>query len=181
MNTVNEKYSRITFGLLFLSMISFPPMTIYIIIKMVTNTNVDYLDNYLSVKKCAKCFLWIPGIFTIISLFSIGTEDYESIFSTVITLWIYYGVFALIFFIRASKMKQYNRYFEELYANAATNNNIFQQGSLYNNPVEDYIYEEETNVEYRVVICNSCGAKKQIAIGRRDKCDYCDSPLEAKA
>ncbi len=179
MNTVNEKYSGFTFGLLFLSMISFPPMTIYIIIKMVINSNVDYLDNYLSVKKCAKCFLWIPGILTIISLFSIGESEFGSIVNAILFLWVYYGVFAVIFFVRASKMKEYNRYYEELYANAATNNSSLQKDSIDNNPVDDYLYEEEVNVDYKVVICNSCGAKKQIVIGRRDKCDYCDSPLEA--
>lgn len=68
MNRLNEKYGRITFGFLLLSMISFPPMTIYLLYKIVRNTNIDTQDNYLSITKCAKCFVCIPTIFLIMGL-----------------------------------------------------------------------------------------------------------------
>lgn len=93
----------------------------------------------------------------------------------IIFFWCFYGVFAFIFFKRAKKMKLYNEGLDELY----------NQKLTYDNPVkayntkEEYTYEEEADTQYKVAICNSCGAKKQIVIGRKEKCDYCDSPLEA--
>ncbi|MDF2804170.1 MAG: hypothetical protein K0S61_4073 [Anaerocolumna sp.] len=154
---------------------------IYLIYKMVRNTNIDYLDNYLSIKKCAKCFVWIPAIMSFIGIIiNFKKTEIQSIIVSVVFLWCYYGLFALIFFIRASEMKAYNEYYENLYENTIVYDNPIQEDNIDDYVVENYICDEEAQIKFKVVSCNSCGAKKQISVGRKEKCDYCDSPLEAE-
>ncbi len=178
MNKELLRHVKMPLTVVFLHLITFPPIGFYLIYRKVVRSS-EYEGNNRAMKFCGWISISLAIVPSIIGL--LGNDIYRGNIGTYFVMWLLPGLYTLFRANRITKYLKDGTLYDSASRKDNTNSNNTSAHNTVHNIHYNYSFHNTSNkaTKYKVITCSGCGAKKSIPVGSVDTCDFCDAPLQA--